>query len=303
MVIDATLEHYITQLQQHPQATEAWQHALLALVESILRSRKIGRALRGNSLTGIYLEITTRLENWLFESLPKAIAQNPPAVDAVTAWSSQQLYYAYRHVLSDDLLKQLALEAQNHPAQSVERHHALSQLLDAIQLSGRLAHPHRKTFAPEFYELLYDEAVNRTWVYICRHIDTYDPDRGQNKKFMNWVNFRLDRMIIECRRDVDEQDVDELPSFSELENLAQPSEPDSLAAELHACIEQDQDQLFQQAHIRNRPDVSFQAIALARLEDESWEAIASRFNVKVPTLSSFFQRCCTKFAPKFQEYL
>jgi hypothetical protein len=303
MVIDATLKQYVTQVQQQVPESAAWQQALSTLVTEMLKTRRIGRPQRGKALMGVYQDITTCLERWLLETLPEAIARYSERSQPLAEWLSQQLQRAYRQVLTDDLLKQLALDAQGHPAQSEARHHALSQLLDAIQLSGRLAHPHRNKFNPGFYDLLYDEAVNRTWVYLCRHIDSYDPDRGQNKRFMNWVNFRLDRMIIECRRDFDEQDVEELPSYSDLENLMQPAEPESLVDDLRECIGQDQEHLFQQTHIRDRPDVSFQAIALARLDNESWEAIANRFDVKIPTLSSFFQRCCSKFAPKFQEYL
>lgn len=69
------------------------------------------------------------------------------------------------------------------------------------------------------------------------------------------------------------------------------------------CIEQDVDQVFRQAYIRDRPDANFRAIALARLNHRSWDELSTELGIKVPTLSSFFQRCCDKFAPKFQEYL
>ncbi|MEO0409806.1 MAG: hypothetical protein AAF289_20890, partial [Cyanobacteria bacterium P01_A01_bin.135] len=174
------------------------------------------------------------------------------------------------------------------------RRHALAQLVEAIRLSGRLARPHRTTFSPMFYDLLYEEAVNKTLAYVCRRIDNYDPQRG-NAKFMNWVNFRLDRTILDCRREFGEPAA--LPTLKDLEAIPQPEEPTvSEADQVRQCLEADVDDSFKAAHVRHHPQANFRAIALARLDGQSWETIAAALSVKVPTLSSFYQRCCHKFA-------
>jgi hypothetical protein len=85
--------------------------------------------------------------------------------------------------------------------------------VEAIRLSGKLSHPHRTRFSPQFYDLLYEEAVNKTLMYVCRKIDKYDPERGQDKKFMTWVNFRLDRVIIETSREFKDPKLVDLPSM------------------------------------------------------------------------------------------
>ena len=120
---------------------------------------------------------------------------------------------------------------------------------------------------------------------------------------MNWVNFRLDRMMIECRRQFSERHTQELPNLNDLEQLSQPEPKSSLAKDVHDYIATDRDHQFKSTHIRKRPDANFQAIALARFADQSWEEISTQFDIKTPTLSSFFQRCCNKFSDQFRELI
>ena len=277
------------------------KQAFSDLVETMMRSRKIGRPPRGQPLTGIYKDICDRIHQQLIQALQDALDQE--LLDIDPHWGYQLRDQATRDALTDPLLKGLALEAKRHAHPSPLRQHALLQLVEAIRVSGRLAHPHRAKFAPSFYDLLYEEAVNRTLVYVCQKIDTYDPDRGQAQKFMNWVNFRLDRMVIECRRQFSERHTQELPNLNDLERLSQPEPKSSLARDVQDYIAADRDNLFKSTHIRKRPDANFQAIALARFADQSWEEISTQFDIKIPTLSSFFQRCCDKFSDQFRELL
>ena len=278
-----------------------------ALVERLLRSRKIGRAPKGQPLSGVYLEMRDRLQSELLHLLPQSLEQYyrqhtlsvRSAQISARDWSHALMQRASQNSLDDTQLKRLALEAQAHPPQPPTRQHALIQLVEAIRLSGRLARPRRTQFSPQFYDLLYEEAVNRTLTYVCRRIETYDPDRGEKQKFMNWVNFRLDRMIIECRRAFDDQYTDSIPTLDDLDLAPAPEEPESLADRIRDCIATDAEQVFAKTHIRNHPNASFQAIALARFDGKSWDDISQEFAIKIPTLSSFFQRCCQKFAPIF----
>ncbi|MBD2069456.1 hypothetical protein H6F93_18330 [Leptolyngbya sp. FACHB-671] len=278
------------------------QLPILTLVDEILRSRPVGRALPGQPLSEVYQKIFEHTRNHLLDVIVEALSHYNSARESARDWAIALQTAALKQVLDDVQLKQLAMEAQRHPCQTVERQHALTQLVTAIKLSGRLARPHRTTFTPSFYELLYDEAVNRTLTYICCAIDNYDPERG-DKKFMNWVNFRLERVMIDCRHEFSDRETTELPNLNDLEHLAQPEESDSPVQLLRDYIEQDAEQVFRQTHIRDRPDANFRNIALDRFDDKSWEDISVRLGIKIPTLSSFFQRCCQKFAPKFQEHL
>lgn len=284
---------------------EAGQQAeLMRLAEEILRSRRVGRPPRGRSLFGVHQEIYERAKQQLLTNLERELHQYSSQQMTARNWANSMRDRVFLQILDDAQLKRLAIEAQRHPPQTELRQHTLTQLVEAIRLSGQLARPHQFKFSAQFYSLIYEEAVNRTLTYVCRSIDRYDPDRGQNKKFMNWVNFRLDRNILECRQEFNEMNIQELPALTDLEMLPQPEKSASIAEDLREYIEQDIDQVLRNAHIKNRPEANFRAIALARFIDEkSWAEISSELGIAIPTLSSFFQRRCQKFSPLFEQYL
>lgn len=82
--------------------------------------------------------------------------------------------------------------------------------------------------------------------------------------------------------------------------IVQQEEPPSLFERICEAIEEDAENLFKQAHIRNRPDANFQAIALARFSGKTWEEISAKLKISVSTLSVFFLRCCQKFRSHFR---
>lgn len=298
--MDKRLEQLVREAKQHTPQTEFWQLALTQLVKKILRSRKIARPPIGQPLSGIYQEIHIKLQQELFLKLSEEISNYNPKCTSVRTWVNTIQNQVFRTVLDDSQLKKLALEAQRHPPQTELRQHALSELVEAIRLSGKLSHPHRTRFSPQFYDLLYEEAVNKTLAYVCRKIDKYDPERGQEKKLMTWVNFRLDRVIIETRREFRAKNIVDLPSLDDLEKKLLRHESASLLDQVRESIEDDAKNLFKQTHIRNRTDANFQAIALARFSGKSWEEISVKFAIPQSTISVFFQRCCDKFRSQFR---
>ena len=156
------------------------------LINLLLRSRKIGRPPLGQALTGIHQHIYQSLHQQLKASLPAALKglAESALTEPLSLWAPRLLSQATQQILTDDILKSLALEAQRQPENSAPRRHALVQLIEAIRIYGRLAKPHRAKFSPQFYDLLYDDALNQTFAYVCRKIDTYDPDRGKKQKFI-----------------------------------------------------------------------------------------------------------------------
>ena len=300
--MDEQLEKLVKEVQQHTPQTEEWQLAITELVDEILRSRKICRPLSSQPLFGVYQKLYEQVRQQLLCNVGEKVNQYNPKHTTVRAWINALQTQAFRTILDDAQLKKLAIEAQQQPQYSELRQYALGELIEAIRLSGKLCRPHRASFSIQFYDLLYDEAVNKTLTYVCRKIDKYDPERG-DKKFMNWVNFRLDRMFIETCREFREPNFKELPSITELEEIVQPEEPPSLVERVRECLEEDVGDVFKHTHIRNRPDANFSAIALARFSGKSWEEISVDFGISLPTLSSFFQRCCEKFRLKLQQYL
>lgn len=297
--MDERLMQLVTEVQRHPPQTEEWQLALTRLVDEMLRSRTICRHLPNQPLFGIYQAIYEQIQQQLLQQVAELINQYNLQPKTVRNWANGLRSQAIKSILDDAHLKQLALTAQYYPFHSELQQYALGELVEAIRLSGRLCHPHREEFTPQFYELLYDEAVNETLSYICQKIDKYDPERG-DKKFMNWVNFRLDRSLLEAARKFKETDFEQLPSLSELENITQP-EAFFYLENLREYIEEDAENIFHHTHIRNRPDATFKKIALARFSDQSWQKISESYGVSIPTLSSFFQRNCEKFRSKLMQ--
>src|ERR687886_2607547 len=249
--MDERLEQLVTQAKRHAPQTEGWQLAITQLVDKILRSRKIGRPPIGQPLSGVYQEIYEQVRQQLLHKVGEELSNYNPKRIPVRAWVNTLRNHAFRTVLDDVQLKKLALEAQRHPPHTELRQHALGELIEAIRLSGKLSHPHRARFSPQFYDLIYDEAVNKTLTYVCRKIDKYDPKRGQ---LMTWVNFRLDRVVIESCREFKTPNIQDLPSLPDLEEIVQPEEPPSLFERVRECLEEDAENIFKQVYIRNRTD-------------------------------------------------
>jgi hypothetical protein len=210
----------------------------------------------------------------------------------------------------DERLKQLAIEAQRHPPKSKQRQRALAKLVSSIQQSGMLARPY-KGFFRGFYEEIYAEAQQKLFCHICEKIDDYDPQ----KEVLQWANFLLKRrFFIEASRaimptvpkGVNQKQIRKF-SIDDLDrNNPAEINPDlipSLSQEVIQCLDDDPEGVFQSTHVVNNPAANFQFIAIKIVSGYTWKEISVELGIRVPTLSSFYQRCLTKFAPKFKEYL
>jgi DNA-directed RNA polymerase specialized sigma24 family protein len=298
--MDEVLEELAIEAKQHSAQTAERQFALSRLVDEMLRSRPICRPFGNQSLYSVQEEIYEQVREQLLRDLDREIDRYKPESLSIRLWASSLRESAFGQVLDDARLKKLAITVQQLPPNTEARQHLLRELIEAICLSGKLCRPHRKKFSPTFYELLYEEAVNETLLYVCQNIDKYDPQRGRDKKFITWVNFHLDKLVIECRRKFSNLNAPYCLSLAEIEEIKLPEESSYLSDMVREYIEEDAENLFSQAQIKNRPDANFRAIALARFSGKSWEEISEELGIVVPTLSSFYQRCCRKFAPKFK---
>lgn len=308
-IIEKTVELF-AEARKHDSGTGERQQVLEQLAKQVLSSRPLFRTYKGQPLSGIGQVIYDKVKQQLLSSFEQQSDHFNNKHFTVREWVKSQLEKVCQQILKDDnLLKQLALDAKKTPSGQPgepfpeERQVALQRLTDAIRLSGQLARPHSGKFVPSYYELLYQEAVNETLLYVCEKIDDYDPQRG-GKKFMVWVNYRLDKIILDVhggvswlnkiawkdknaeKRDkerAEEQEpnkettVQSKPkarSHSELKRLAKEQEEigfsdKSLEADYYIlfkkCLEEDPRGLFKKKHIEDHPEATFQAIALARL--------------------------------------
>lgn len=194
-------------------------------------------------------------------------------------------------------LQDLALEAQKYQLGTQERQLALTKLISKIYRSGELTRPYLGKISPSLYEEIYQEAMQKTLLWICQNIEKYDPQRGT---VIGWISFFLHKRCIDL---INEYTQERVISVCSIESDIVSEKENSSIQQIQKFIEEDPENLFQQEHIRNRPEVNFRNVAVAHLAGKSWSEISVIFNVSIPTLSSFYQRTLKKFIPLFQRYI
>ncbi len=189
----------------------------------------------------------------------------------------------------DEKLKKLALQAQNHPPRSLKRRQALTQLTQEILNSGRLCRPNSSQFVNHYSEI-YEIAVQNLMLYICTNIEQYKPELAP---VMRWVNFLLKkRFFTEAIPQVLAQ------QKSNQENESQPT----LSELIQQVIEEDVDGVFRSRQIKGHPQANFREIFRRRIiEQESWGKISTDFDIKVSTLSDFYQRSIKYFSEEIKQ--
>lgn len=202
------------------------------------------------------------------------------------------------NVQQDEQLKQLARVAQKHSPRAQERQLALRKLVNGILTSGRLCRPLSGYFSG-VYEDIYDEAVQELLLYVCKNIDKYDPERGE---VMAWVNVLLERRFFKeaISKFIDDRNI--RLDLGDLDKIPSPISDLSLVETIKQCIELDSEKIFKKEHIENHPRANFQALTRRRLLGKTWKDIGEEFDIKISTVSRFYDRCINKFAPKIKEY-
>ena len=190
--MDELLKQLVFQVQQYPCDTPEHQEALIKLVKQMLHSRQICRPPKGQSLSGIYLDIFQAVQQQLQLCVDQNIHSYNPRRTPVRDWVNGLRNSAFQKVLDNNSLTRLALEAQQHKPQTQQWQYALRELLNAIRLSGKLSRQH------QFSADVYEDAVTRTLLWVCQNLLAYNPSKG---KFLAWVNFRLDMILREIRQE------------------------------------------------------------------------------------------------------
>jgi DNA-directed RNA polymerase specialized sigma24 family protein len=209
------------------------------------------------------------------------------------------------------LLQQLAQEAQQHPPLSSQRQLALSKLVHEILRSRQLVRPQKGRWTSDLYENFYNEALQKTLLDVCQKIDNYN----STHPVMAWVNFLFKNYFINVVNERDRQGITYLPkneikktirilSLDELDRYSPLEEAFSKAQLLRQFLEDDPENLFANERLRDRPEVTFQYLAIAKfVEDRTWDDIATKLGISLQTLCSFFERRLQKLMPYFKKYL
>jgi DNA-directed RNA polymerase specialized sigma24 family protein len=208
--------------------------------------------------------------------------------------------------MNEQQLQELALQAQQHQDGTTIRRITLSKLIDSIYRLGKLCHPYKGQF-PGVYEQIYQEAVQDLFLYICKNLHKYDPERAS---FMAWVNMLLTQRFFKeaIPKIIGKANEINLES-SVLENLEDLAKDDNEDEDnyifgfqkIRRYVEIDPKGIFKQAHIKKYPQINFQEIAVKRWSGISWKDISEELNIPVATLSNFYQRTLEKFRDEFRD--
>jgi DNA-directed RNA polymerase specialized sigma24 family protein len=195
----------------------------------------------------------------------------------------------------DKKLEELALTAQKSPVKSLSRQIALTKLMQSIQESGSFGC--RKY---NYSDDIYNEALQETWLYICRKIENYKPEVG---KVLAWVNFILDKRFKDAIKrktknsfkSLDEPIYmggdSEATHLTLLDTIEQQQTESDDAKMLKEILSEDLQGVFSQEHIKHHPEANFKEIVLRRLAQQSWKEMSIEWGIAIPTLSSFYRRC------------
>jgi len=211
---------------------------------------------------------------------------------------------------SEQQLKELTLKAQGYPCLSKERQIVLNKLVNGILSSPNIGHPQINSWNPNLYKDFYNDALQQTLLMICQKIDNYNPQYP----LMAWVNFHLNNQFCRVVGKYYRQGITNIsksnkevicfPSLDELERDIAVEETISNAQLLRQFLNEDPEDRLKNEHIRERPKMTFQVLAIAKfVEDRTWTEIAQDFDISVKTLSSFFSRKLVLLMPYFKKYL
>lgn len=203
--------------------------------------------------------------------------------------------------MNEQQLQELALQVKQHPQGTTARRIALSKLIDGIYKiykENKLFHPYTGRFKKKVYEDIYDEAVQNLFLYICKNIDKYDPQRAT---IITWINMLLSQRFFKeaIPKIIGKANEINLESLEHLEDLTS-NNSDSENNYISAClkirryIENDPNGTFREAQMKKYPQVNFKEIAIKRVSGISWQQISSELNIPIATLSTFYQRTLKK---------
>jgi len=217
-------------------------------------------------------------------------------------------------------LEELAMIAQEHHKKAQEikarepnneeikreilqRNIALTELITRIEQE---LYQYRRT---DFSEDVYEQALQEVWLEICQQIERYDQNKGL---VMGWALFKLKYKKIQVYNAItdngrlgsiykgNEETVHNILEIYQLPNINP-----LLSEQIVEVLKEDPEKLFEKKVFKNKPQANFKAIAIKRLEGISWKDIVQELQLGDTTgpISTFYQRCCEEFAPKFKEYL
>jgi hypothetical protein len=184
-------------------------------------------------------------------------------------------------------------QARQHPVGSPKRNYYLTKII--------------RTIAPKLWRVrdpYYADALQQTWLYFTQKVCThYDPDRASIVVWLNvYLRFRhrdLRTAAIKYQQDtisIDAQSANKDGGY--LRAIADLPSPDygslDLLEQVTQWIKTDPKGILSQTHLKGDPALNAQTLLLLRLPSNAvpWKDISIRFDQKMTTIASFYQRKC-----------
>jgi Sigma-70 region 2 len=151
------------------------------------------------------------------------------------------------------------------------------------------------------HTLDYADALQQTWLYLCLHLDRYDPNRGS---VVTWLNAYLKWRLWEFQQRSIREHITHQPLQGDENSGLPPLDPPSpvqsafatrpLTVELvREWVTADPTGELRRHHLREHPQVTCQVLILRRLPPQaSWKDLAQEWHIPLSTLSSFYRREC-----------
>ncbi len=189
----------------------------------------------------------------------------------------------------------------------VKRRIALNKFLNAIGNSGRLSKQTQWSGLPN-YEDYYNEALQLTFLEICRKIDDYNPQYP----VMAWVNQIFHWRFIDVVNKEQKKGITKAPKG---EKISAVLSLDDINQEVHAenqiseeeeiknIINKDPEQYLIREHLRGRPDANLKVILLFLLSGKKWKEISHELGVPMTTASSLYQRRMHNIIAYLKKYI
>jgi DNA-directed RNA polymerase specialized sigma24 family protein len=184
---------------------------------------------------------------------------------------------------------------QQTPPHDPQRRRALGKLISLAQpwlartTTQNVGHQH------PLYNEVYTEAIQDLWIWVCDHIEEYNPERST---VLGWLNFYLSRRFFPnaAARVLDFKHRRSWPAGNEQANQRfwetlpdQPTPMDDYLEGLQSYIRTSTDPLLEES-IRDRPQATLRRILIYKMAGKSLQEIANIFDSKLSTVHSFYRR-------------
>jgi hypothetical protein len=279
VINEVYLQRLALAVQKYQPLEKEWQFAIQILINAILLSDKLLH--KAHIYDDVYEEAKNELWIWLYQN----INSYNPSKGKFTAWLNFRFDMILRnsHVTKNDPF------IQKLNGKIIRTKYQLTNLIKSITLEDLC-------------------------LCLILQIKQILPYRLTAKiSILSTVKFLLSKLIIKnslvANSLLFEIAKQSLPNATtlvniddEIGNIPQIEVEKSLLEQLREYLETNPNQLLQK-HMRGHPEVTFQVIALKRLEGIGWKELSETFNIGIPTLSNFFQRHLQKIAPEIRKYI